>query len=67
MAWGCGATPPAPMTADGVRVPRGAMLGTDGAGLDLALTAVLPVFLIGNAANEHRPDARASSMRRHGI
>jgi isovaleryl-CoA dehydrogenase len=40
----------APMTADGVRVPRGAMLGTDGAGLDLALMAVLPVFLICNAA-----------------
>jgi isovaleryl-CoA dehydrogenase len=40
----------APMTADGVRVPRGAMIGTDGAGLDLALSAVLPVFLICSAA-----------------
>ena len=40
----------APMTADGVRVPRTAMLGTDGGGLDLALAAVLPVFLICSAA-----------------
>src|ERR1700733_11260318 len=36
----------APMTADGVQVPRAAMLGADGGGLDLALAAVLPVFLI---------------------
>jgi isovaleryl-CoA dehydrogenase len=40
----------APMTADGVSVPLGAMLGTDGAGLDLALAAVLPTFLICSAA-----------------
>jgi isovaleryl-CoA dehydrogenase len=40
----------APMAADGVRVPVSAMLGTDGAGLDLALAAVLPVFLICSAA-----------------
>jgi isovaleryl-CoA dehydrogenase len=40
----------APMTADGVTVPLGAMLGTDGAGLDLALAAVLPTFLICSAA-----------------
>lgn len=40
----------APMTADGVTVPRSAMLGTDGAGLDLALAAVLPVFLVCSAA-----------------
>jgi alkylation response protein AidB-like acyl-CoA dehydrogenase len=40
----------APMTADGVTVPLGALLGTDGAGLDLALAAVLPVFLICSAA-----------------
>jgi alkylation response protein AidB-like acyl-CoA dehydrogenase len=39
-----------PVTADGVRIPRQAMLGEDGAGLDLALSAVLPVFLILNAA-----------------
>jgi isovaleryl-CoA dehydrogenase len=39
-----------PMTAEGVRVPRSAMIGTDGAGLDLALAAVLPVFLICNAS-----------------
>jgi alkylation response protein AidB-like acyl-CoA dehydrogenase len=40
----------APMTAGGVRVPRGAMIGDDGAGLDLALAAVLPVFLVCSAA-----------------
>ena len=40
----------APMTADGVAVPRTAMLGADGAGLDLALAAVLPVFLVCSAA-----------------
>jgi isovaleryl-CoA dehydrogenase len=40
----------APMSADGVRVPLSAMIGTDGAGLDLALAAVLPYFLIGTAA-----------------
>lgn len=40
----------APMTADGVLVPRTAMLGPDGGGLDLALGAVLPVFLICSAA-----------------
>jgi isovaleryl-CoA dehydrogenase len=40
----------APMTADGVRVARSAMIGADGAGLDLALAAVLPVFLVCNAA-----------------
>ena len=40
----------APMTADGVRVPRTAMLGADGGGLDLALAAVLPVFLICSAS-----------------
>jgi isovaleryl-CoA dehydrogenase len=39
-----------PMTAQGVRVPRSAMIGTDGAGLDLALAAVLPMFLICNAS-----------------
>jgi isovaleryl-CoA dehydrogenase len=40
----------APMSADGVTVPLSAMLGTDGAGLDLAMAAVLPVFLICTAA-----------------
>jgi alkylation response protein AidB-like acyl-CoA dehydrogenase len=40
----------APMTADGVTVPLSALLGADGAGLDLALAAVLPVFLICSAA-----------------
>jgi len=40
----------APMTADGVTVPPSVMLGTDGAGLDLAMAAVLPVFLVCSAA-----------------
>lgn len=39
-----------PITADGVVVPVSAMLGTDGAGLDIALSVVLPTFLVGNAA-----------------
>ena len=40
----------APLAADGVGVPLSAMLGADGAGLDLALTAILPYFLICSAA-----------------
>jgi isovaleryl-CoA dehydrogenase len=40
----------APMSADSVLVPRAAMIGQDGAGLDLAMAAVLPVFLIASAA-----------------
>jgi alkylation response protein AidB-like acyl-CoA dehydrogenase len=40
----------APMTADGVTVPLSSMLGTDGGGLDLALAAVLPAFLVCSAA-----------------
>jgi isovaleryl-CoA dehydrogenase len=40
----------APMSADGLRVPRTAMIGQDGAGLDLAMAAVLPVFLICTAS-----------------
>ncbi|MFR9805974.1 acyl-CoA dehydrogenase family protein [Pseudonocardia sp. RS010] len=39
-----------PVTADGAVVPRSAMLGGDGAGLDLALSVVLPTFLVGSAA-----------------
>ncbi|MBF9133168.1 acyl-CoA/acyl-ACP dehydrogenase [Plantactinospora sp. S1510] len=39
-----------PVTGSGVRVPRTALLGVDGTGLDLALTAVLPWFLLLNAA-----------------
>jgi isovaleryl-CoA dehydrogenase len=35
-----------PVTAVGARVPRDAMLGADGAGLDLALQIVLPWFLV---------------------
>ncbi len=40
----------APMSAVNVRVPRSAIIGEDGAGLDLALAAVLPVFLICSAS-----------------
>ncbi len=39
-----------PVKADGVHVPYEAMLGADGAGLDIALTTVLPWFLVLNAA-----------------
>lgn len=39
-----------PVTADGVTVPADALLGADGAGLDIALSVVLPTFLVGNAA-----------------
>jgi alkylation response protein AidB-like acyl-CoA dehydrogenase len=39
-----------PITGVAVRIPRQAMLGEDGGGLDLALSAVLPVFLVLNAA-----------------
>ena len=39
-----------PVTADGVEIPASAMLGADGAGLDIALSVVLPWFLVLNAA-----------------
>ncbi|WP_410818774.1 acyl-CoA dehydrogenase family protein [Micromonospora sp. 050-3] len=39
-----------PMTADGLRVPSTARMAADGAGLDTALSAVLPWFLVLNAA-----------------
>ena len=39
-----------PVTAQGVRLPVTARLGDDGAGLDLALGVVLPVFQILNAS-----------------
>ncbi|MFG1653110.1 acyl-CoA dehydrogenase family protein [Micromonospora sp. NPDC049275] len=39
-----------PMTAEGVVIPADAILGTDGAGRDVALGAVLPWFLVLNAA-----------------
>lgn len=39
-----------PVTAERVRVPRAAMLGADGAGLDIAFATVLPYFLLLNAA-----------------
>ena len=35
-----------PVTADGVVVAADAMLGADGAGLDMALAIVLPWFLV---------------------
>jgi isovaleryl-CoA dehydrogenase len=40
----------APIEASGVLLPRSAMLGEDGAGLDLALAEVLPWFLVLSAA-----------------
>lgn len=39
-----------PVAATGVRIPRADMLGADGGGLDIALTAALPWFLILNAS-----------------
>ncbi len=39
-----------PIVADGVRVPGSAILGADGAGLDIALSAALPWFLMLNAS-----------------
>jgi isovaleryl-CoA dehydrogenase len=39
-----------PIAADDATVPSGAMLGADGAGLDLALTLVLPAFHVLSAA-----------------
>jgi isovaleryl-CoA dehydrogenase len=39
-----------PMTATGLEVPANAMLGDDGAGLDIALSLVLPNFLVLSAA-----------------
>jgi isovaleryl-CoA dehydrogenase len=39
-----------PVTADGAVVSAKAMLGADGVGLDIALSVVLPTFLVGNAA-----------------
>jgi alkylation response protein AidB-like acyl-CoA dehydrogenase len=40
----------APLTADGLVVPLSAMLGADGGGLDMALAAILPYFLVCSAA-----------------
>ena len=39
-----------PIDADGVTVPSGNRIGDDGAGLDLALSAVLPWFLVCSAS-----------------
>lgn len=39
-----------PILADNVRIPADAMLGEDGAGLDIAMSAVLPWFLTLSAA-----------------
>jgi alkylation response protein AidB-like acyl-CoA dehydrogenase len=39
-----------PVRAEAVRLPRSAMLGTDGAGLDLAMALTLPWFLVLSAA-----------------
>jgi alkylation response protein AidB-like acyl-CoA dehydrogenase len=40
----------APVIANGVRVPRSAMLGDDGKGFDIMMGAVLPMFNVLNAA-----------------
>ena len=40
----------APLTANGLVVPLSAMLGADGGGLDMALAAILPYFLICSAS-----------------
>lgn len=47
-----------PVTADGVRLRRQAMLGRDGEGLDLALSAVLPYFLVLCGGSDARNDWR---------
>jgi len=39
-----------PVTAEGVNVASGAILGEDGAGLDIGLSVILPWFLVMNAA-----------------
>jgi isovaleryl-CoA dehydrogenase len=39
-----------PVRAEAARLPRAAMLGADGAGLDLAMTLALPWFLVLSAA-----------------
>ena len=39
-----------PVSADHVRVPRDALLGDDGAGLDMAMSTALPFFLVLSAA-----------------
>ena len=55
-----------PVTAVGARVPRDAMLGTDGAGLDLALQIVLPWFLVlSGAFSLGLMEAVADETRRH--
>jgi alkylation response protein AidB-like acyl-CoA dehydrogenase len=49
MALGCAGTIH-PVSADGVRVPESAMLGEDGKGFDIMMSAVLPMFNVLNAA-----------------
>ena len=39
-----------PVSAEGVRVPESAMLGEDGKGFDIMMSAVLPMFNVLNAA-----------------
>jgi alkylation response protein AidB-like acyl-CoA dehydrogenase len=55
-----------PMAANGVEIPRAAMLGDDGAGLDIALALVLPTFLILSAAfSIGLMEATAAETARH--
>ena len=55
-----------PMTANSLEVPATAMLGEDGAGLDIALSLVLPNFLVLSAAfSLGLMEATASETAKH--
>ena len=52
--WACAATTPRPSRRTASSCPRRALLGADGAGLDLALTVVLPTFLVAERRVQRR-------------
>jgi len=55
-----------PMSAAGLQLPHGAMLGADGAGLDIALALVLPNFLVlSSAFSLGLMEATASETAKH--
>jgi alkylation response protein AidB-like acyl-CoA dehydrogenase len=55
-----------PMSAEGMKIPRTAMLGADGGGLDIALSLVLPTFLVLSAAfSLGLMEATANEAARH--
>jgi len=55
-----------PIAAEGARIPRAALLGADGAGLDQALQVVLPWFLVLSAAfSLGLSEAVVDETRRH--